>query len=114
MMFLQLVVGGHLMLFVTRTRYSLLNPPFPSWQLFSAVLGTQILAAVMCAMGWLVPALPWTLIGVVWLYNLAWMFVLDFAKLGMNEFWEGDALIDRHRRLVNRINRSVHNHRVRN
>jgi H+-transporting ATPase len=108
MMFLQLVVGGHLMLFVTRTKHSLLTPPYPSWQLFSAVLGTQVLAAMMCAFGWLVPQLPWTLIGIVWAYNLTWMFVLDFAKLGMNELFEGDVHMLHHRRLFGRANRSLH------
>ncbi len=31
----------------------------------------------------LVPALPWALIGLVWAYNLVWMFVQDLAKLAV-------------------------------
>jgi hypothetical protein len=30
-----------------------------------------------------VTALPWTIIGLVWLYMLAWMFVLDWVKLAL-------------------------------
>lgn len=79
--FLQLVVGGHLMLFVTRNHKALWRKPFPSWPLFSAIIATQILAVLMTGFGWLVPQLPWNYIGWIWLYNLVWMFVLDFAKL---------------------------------
>lgn len=80
MIFLQLVVGGHLMLFLTRTKRFFFLPPFPSATLFLAIIGTQIFAAMMCGFGWLVPELPWTFIGVVWCYNIAWMFVQDIVK----------------------------------
>ena len=36
----------------------------------------QIVAVLMCGFGWLVEAIPWTLIGWVWAYNIVWMFVL--------------------------------------
>lgn len=83
MAFLQLVVGGHLMLFVTRTKRSLLLPSYPSLPLFAAIVGTQIFAAILCGVGWdkVIPRLPWQFIGLVWIYNLVWMFILDIAKL---------------------------------
>lgn len=81
MVFLQLVVGGHLMLFVTRTAGSILKPPYPAPVLFWALVGTQVFAALMCGFGWLVPALPWTLIGLVWCYNLVWMLIQDAVKM---------------------------------
>ncbi len=80
MVFLQLVVGGHLLLFVTRTSNRFFVKPFPSVQLFWAITGTQIFAALMCGFGWAVPQLPWTLIAIVWLYSAVWMFVLDIVK----------------------------------
>ena len=91
MLFLQLVVGGHLMLFVTRTKGTLFKPPYPSWQLFWAVVGTQVFAILMCGFGWLVPPLPWALIGVVWVYNLIWMVVQDIVKLGVYSMSEHEA-----------------------
>ena len=81
MLFLQLAAGGHLLLFVVRTRRSILEPPFPSAPLFLAVVATQIVAVLMCAYGILVPQLPWAAIGAVWLYALAWMVVIDLVKL---------------------------------
>ncbi len=81
MLFLQLAAGGHLLLFVVRTRRSVIEPPFPSAPLFLAVVATQIVAVLMCAYGILVPQLPWALIGVVWAYALVWMIVIDAVKL---------------------------------
>src|SRR5437867_4043239 len=83
MMFLQLVAGGHLMLFVTRTRRAFWKPPYPNTKLFFAIVVTQIAAVLMCSQGWLVPPLPWTIIGFVWAYNLVWMIVQDIVKLAI-------------------------------
>jgi len=81
--FLQIVAGGHLLLFVMRSRKMFFSRPWPAMPLFLAVLGTQIFAVLMCGFGWFVTALPWTIIGLVWVYMLAWMFVLDWVKLAL-------------------------------
>jgi len=85
-MFLQLVAGGHLLLFITRSERWFFLPPFPALPLLSAIVLTQILAVLMCGFGWLVPPIPWTLIGWVWLYNIAWMFVLGGVRLLSERF----------------------------
>ncbi|MEM7464901.1 MAG: HAD-IC family P-type ATPase, partial [Pseudomonadota bacterium] len=82
-LFLQLVAGGHLLLFIVRSRGFFLSPPWPASQLLLAVLGTQILAVLLCGFGWFVAQLPWTIILLVWIYMLVWMFALDFAKIAM-------------------------------
>ena len=79
-MFLQLVVGGHLLLLVTRTEHWFFMPPFPVAPLFWAIVATQIVAMLMCAYGWLFPSISWSTIGWVWGYNLAWMFVLGAVR----------------------------------
>ena len=81
MLFLQLVAGGHLMLFLTRTKSWFWKRPHPSGTLFSAIVGTQALAVLMCGLGWLVPQLPWKIILLVWGYNIAWMFLQDTVKV---------------------------------
>ena len=43
-------------------------------------------AALMCGFGWLVPAIPWKLIGWVWVYLIAWLFVLGSARLIYDHF----------------------------
>ncbi len=83
MMFLQLVAGGHLMLFLTRTQGPFWKPPYPAAALFWAIIGTQVFAVLLCGFGWgdKVPALPWNIIGWVWVYNIVWMVVQDIVKL---------------------------------
>ncbi len=106
LLFLQLVAGGHLLLFVTRARKSFLSRPLPSAPFFGAIVGTQIFAVLMCGFGWLVPAVPWTLIALVWLYVIVWMFVLDAAKLGLYRLVENRA--GHHRRLLETVNKNLH------
>jgi H+-transporting ATPase len=81
MVFLQLAVGGHLLLFVVRTRHSVFMPPYPSLPLFGAIVATQIAAILICYFGLLMPKLSWQAIAAVWVYSLVWMVVLDIAKL---------------------------------
>jgi H+-transporting ATPase len=106
MLFLQLVAGGHLMLFLTRTKKSFWRKPHPSWPLFSAIVGTQAFAVLMTGFGWLVPALPWKLIGFVWAYNLIWMIGMDFIKLGVYALIENRA--KHKRRFLDILNRPLH------
>ncbi len=84
MVFLQLAVGGHLLLFVVRTQNSVFSPPYPSAPLFLAIVCTQIVAALICGFGILMPQLPWAAVIAVWVYSLAWMVVIDIAKLIYN------------------------------
>lgn len=81
--FLQLVVGGHLLLFITRTERWFFLPPFPAAPLVGAIVATQVVAALMCGFGWLVPTISWTMIAAVWIYNLAWMIVLGAVRLAV-------------------------------
>jgi H+-transporting ATPase len=106
LLFLQLVAGGHLLLFVTRSKKFFLSHPLPSKQLFGAILGTQIFAVLMCGFGWLVPALPWGMIALVWVYVIVWMFVLDVAKLGLYRLVENRA--GHHRKLLETVNQNLH------
>jgi len=54
--------------------------------LFLAIVATQIVAVLMCAFGVLVPALPWTLIGIVWAYVIVWTILTDLVKLAFIRF----------------------------
>jgi len=82
MMFLRFILGGHLLLFVTRTRHPFWKPPYPSWQLFSAIVVTQIVGLFFVGFGWLMPSISWTAIGLIWAYDIVWMVLMDLAKLG--------------------------------
>ena len=79
--YLKLAVAGHLTLLVVRSRKPFWQKPYPAAPLLWAVLGTQAVAALIVGLGIIVEAIPWSLVGLVWGYCLAWMFIEDFAKL---------------------------------
>ena len=79
-MFLQIVLGGHFLLYNTRTARWFFLPPLPSLPLNAALWSTNLLAVLMCAQGWLVPKLAWTTIGWVVAYTVVWVFVMDLIK----------------------------------
>src|SRR6202046_3935691 len=80
MMYLMLSVAGHLTIFQTRTR----GPWWsirPARILLVAVVGTQILATLICVFGFLVAPLWWGWAAMVWVYALVWFLVTDPVKL---------------------------------
>jgi H+-transporting ATPase len=95
-MFLQLVAGGHLLLFITRSEGWFFRPPYPALPLLAAILATQALAVLMCGFGWLVPPIPWRTIAWVWAYNLVWLLVLGLVRVAAERLL--DDLTDRRRR----------------
>ncbi|MGC8492740.1 MAG: plasma-membrane proton-efflux P-type ATPase [Syntrophobacteraceae bacterium] len=111
LLFLRLAAGGHLLLFVTRTRKPFFMRPFPSWQLFTAIVGTQAIAVLMCGFGWLVPVLSWRLIGWCWVYIIAWMFFQDICKLYLHAVMENRTAHGRH--FFKAANQSLHSHPLR-
>jgi len=108
LLFLGLAAGGHLLLFVTRTKKAFFKRPFPSWQLFTAIVSTQIVAVLMCGFGLLVPVLPWKVIGYVWAYVIVWMFIQDLVKLALYALMENRA--NHKRRFLDVANRPLHSH----
>jgi H+-transporting ATPase len=111
LLFLRLAAGGHLLLFVTRTKKLCWQRPFPSWQLLTAIISTQIVAVLMCGFGWLVPPLPWELIGYLWIYIIVWMIIQDFFKLGLHALVENRAR--NKRRFLEVVNQPLQSHPMR-
>ncbi|MBU2812229.1 plasma-membrane proton-efflux P-type ATPase [Acidithiobacillus thiooxidans] len=105
-MFLQLIAGGHLMLFLTRVRGPFWRPPHPAPILLLAILGTQIVGVAIVGFGWLMTAVPWTTIGLVWAYNVVWMLLADFAKLGIHRLMDHEAA--HQSRFLRTLNHSLH------
>ncbi|WP_300956011.1 plasma-membrane proton-efflux P-type ATPase, partial [Lactobacillus hominis] len=87
-MFLQLVAGGHLLLFITRQTKWFFERPFPAPQLFWAIVITQIFAIFMCYFGWFVPKISLLMIAEIWGYNIIWMFILNIIRMAI-EKWQG-------------------------
>ena len=56
-------------MFLARTSGAFRKPPYPAPKLFWAIVGTQIFEVFTCGSAWGVPALRWSLIGLVWVYT---------------------------------------------
>jgi H+-transporting ATPase len=80
LMYLKLSVGGHLKIFVTRTR-----GPFwsirPAPILLVAVFGTQIAATLIAVYGLFMPPIGWGWALMVWGYSLPFFLINDRVKL---------------------------------
>ncbi len=60
----------------------------------------------MCAAGWLVAPISRTLIGAVWAYNIAWMFLMGGVRLVTERF--ADHRTARHVKSVVVVNQPLH------
>jgi H+-transporting ATPase len=84
LIFLKLAVAGHLTLFVARARGPFWARPWPAPAMIWAAVGTKILATLLAAFGiGLITPISWPLIGLVWAYATAWMFIQDRTKLAV-------------------------------
>jgi H+-transporting ATPase len=82
LIFLKLAVAGHLTLFVARTKKPFFSKPYPAPVVFWSAVGTKLAVTALVAIGaGLVTPIPLNIIGLTWVYALAWIFIEDFAKL---------------------------------
>ncbi|KPK32474.1 MAG: metal-transporting ATPase [Chlamydiae bacterium SM23_39] len=81
LIFLKLSIAGHLSLFIARTKNTFFSKPHPSLILFSAILATQCLAALIVGFGIFVAPLEWKYIGFTWAYALIWFVITDRIKI---------------------------------
>jgi len=106
LIYIKLAVAGHLTLFVTRTRRSFLSKPYPAIILVAAILATQAIAAALVGFGILVTQIPWSYVGLVWVYCLAWMFLNDWVKLQV--YHHLDHTGRHHRDFLDRVQGMLH------
>jgi H+-transporting ATPase len=80
LMFLQLALGGHLLLYNTRTRKWFFQRPWPSVPLLAALLATELLAILMAVNGWFITPISWRAVGWLLVYLAAWLVIIDVVK----------------------------------
>jgi len=109
--FLKLAVAGHLTLFVALSRRQpFFARPYPAPILLTAILCTQTVAVLIVAFGVFVTAIPWSYIGFVWLYCIAWIFIEDWAKLRVYRHLDMDTA--RHRNFLTTVKKAITYHAV--
>ena len=104
--YLKLAVAGHLTLLVARTRRPFWSKPYPAPILLGAILATQVVAVLIVGFGFLMTPLPWSYIGLIWIYCLIWVFIEDWAKI--NVYRHLNLSKSHHRSFLQRIKSSVH------
>ena len=88
LMFLQLVVGGHFMLFVTRNPGHFWSRPWPAKPLLAAIFGTQVPAVLIAGFGWLIPPLAWKYVALVYVYDFVWLVLQDVVWVALRRRME--------------------------
>lgn len=97
-LFLKLVVAGHLTLLVARTRGPFWAPPHPAPILLGAILVTQATGVLIVGLGLFMTAVPWSYVALIWAYCIVWLFVEDAAKCLV--YAHPEAGCPRHRRFL--------------
>lgn len=81
MMFLKLLVAGHMTIFLTRNLGWLWDRPWPNLSMFLALEGTQIIGTLVAVYGWLVAPIGWIPALCIWAYAIVWMLALNAVKV---------------------------------
>jgi len=79
--FLKLLVAGHLTIFLTRNRGPIWQRPWPSWKLFAATEATQLIGTLAAVYGWFITPIGWRYAGLVWAYAVIWWLFNSGCKI---------------------------------
>jgi H+-transporting ATPase len=79
--FLKLLVAGHLTIYLTRNKGAIWQHPWPSWKLFTATEATQLLGTLGAVYGWFITPIGWRYAGLVWAYALIWFLFNSGCKM---------------------------------
>ncbi|HWA29904.1 MAG TPA: plasma-membrane proton-efflux P-type ATPase [Rhizomicrobium sp.] len=81
LVFLKLLVAGHMTIYLTRNTGWFWERPFPSWKLIAAAETTQVLGTLAAVYGWFVPAIGWRYALFVWGYAIVWFAINNVIKV---------------------------------
>ncbi|MBS2132174.1 plasma-membrane proton-efflux P-type ATPase (plasmid) [Burkholderia thailandensis] len=79
--FLKLLVAGHLTIYLTRNKGAIWQRPWPSWKLIAATETTQVIGTLAAVYGWFVTPIGWHYALLVWAYALVWFLVNSGCKI---------------------------------
>jgi H+-transporting ATPase len=106
LMFLKLLVAGHLTIYLTRTVKPFWRRPWPSWQLFVAGESTHVLGTLAAVYGWGMTPIGWFYALAVWAYSLVWFLFNDMVKLAVYVLMRHG--VSAHRRHLSRVAMPLH------
>ena len=79
--FLKLLVAGHMTIYLTRNKGAIWERPWPSWKLILACECTQIIGTLGVVYGWFVTPIGWGLALMVWGYALVAFLITSALKM---------------------------------
>jgi H+-transporting ATPase len=106
LIFLKLLVAGHMTIYVTRNTGALWSRPWPNWRLVVAAESTQVLGTLAAVYGWFVEPIGWGYALLVWGYALVWLLVNSVLKIGVERLLRREG--GRQARHLSRIAERIH------
>jgi len=111
LIFLKLLVAGHMTIYLTRNIGKIWDRPWPSWKLIVTTETTQVVGTLAAVYGWFVTPIGWAYALGIWGYALVWFLINSFVKIRvyrlMHEYSGHQA------RHIKRIETRLHHHGVR-
>ena len=86
--FLKLLVAGHMTIYITRSAGAPWRRPWPNWRLVVTTEATQVAGTLAAVYGWFVAPIGWTYALAVWGYAAAWFAINSVAKLAVDRLLE--------------------------
>jgi H+-transporting ATPase len=86
LIFLKLLVAGHMTIYLTRNTGALWQRPLPSWKLVVPCEATQLVGTLAVVYGWVMPATGWSLALLVWGYAIVSFALASVVKVAT---WRG-------------------------
>lgn len=88
LIFLKLLVAGHLTLYVTRNQRWFWSRPWPSWKMFAVLEATQVAGTLCTVYGVLVYPIGWKYALLVWAYALAWLPINSAVAIAVRRLFD--------------------------
>ena len=82
LIFLKLLVSGHMTIYLTRNEGPVWQRPWPSWKLVVPCEATQLLGTLVVVYGWFMAPTGWPLALMVWAYTLVSFMIASATKIG--------------------------------
>ncbi len=83
LIFLKLLVSGHMTIYLTRNKGPVWERPWPSWKLVVPAEATQFVGTLTVVYGWFMAPTGWRLALMVWAYTLVSFFVASAVKIAV-------------------------------
>ena len=83
LIFLKLLVSGHMTIYLTRNTGPVWERPWPSWKLVVPAEATQVVGTLVVVYGFFMSPTGWPLALLVWAYTLVSFFVASAVKIGV-------------------------------